>query len=242
MAEGGAMLHWVLVAVCGISLVVQFRLNCAEAYGILVPWPGIKPASPALEARFLTIGPSGKFPALLYERKERELFWSVDPMGQQTKVGVSTSNGMLPHYRHCLGQGSVVSISGRRSDQVRTKAMLTPTCSRCSPKFSKTWGWNQVSGFFFFFFTHTEIYQLLEYKSETNSEGSFCRLDSVALANHSGRLFCTEHHLVKCWKQLMLCSWFQTDALGCILVLSGLAPDDPVLWHQPSLLCRHSHP
>ena len=31
------MLHWVLVAVCGISLVVQFRLNCAEAYGILVP-------------------------------------------------------------------------------------------------------------------------------------------------------------------------------------------------------------
>ena len=95
---------------------------------------------------------------------------------------------------------------------------------------------------FFFFFTHTEIYQLLEYKSETNSEGSFCRLDSVALANHSGRLFCTEHHLVKCWKQLMLCSWFQTDALGCILVLSGLAPDDPVLWHQPSLLCQHSHP
>ena len=156
VAEGGVMLHWVLAAVCGISLVVAFRLNCAEACGILVPWPGIKPASPALEARFLTTGPPGKFSALLYERKERGIFWSVDPMGQQTKVGMSTSSGMLSHYCHHLGPGSVVSISGRGSDQVRTKAMLTPTCSRCSPKFSKSWNWNKVS-VFFFFCTHWNI-------------------------------------------------------------------------------------
>ena len=31
------MLHWVLVAVCGISIVVAFRLSCSEACGILVP-------------------------------------------------------------------------------------------------------------------------------------------------------------------------------------------------------------
>ena len=28
--------------------------------GILVPWPGIKPMSPTLEGRFLTVGPPGK--------------------------------------------------------------------------------------------------------------------------------------------------------------------------------------
>ena len=91
--------------------------------------------------------------------------------------------------------------------------------------------------FSFFFFAHTEIYQLLEYKSETNSEGSCCQLDSVALANHSGRLFCTEHHLVKCWKQLMLCSsvpnrcsWLYLSTQYLVLS-TWLAPDDPVLWH-----------
>ena len=36
------------------------RLSCPVACGILVPWPGIKPVSPALEGRFLTTGPRGK--------------------------------------------------------------------------------------------------------------------------------------------------------------------------------------
>ena len=35
-------------------------LNCSEACGILVPWPGIKLASFALQGRFLTTGPPGK--------------------------------------------------------------------------------------------------------------------------------------------------------------------------------------
>ena len=30
------------------------------AHGILVPWPGIEPVSPALQGRFLTTGPPGK--------------------------------------------------------------------------------------------------------------------------------------------------------------------------------------
>ena len=37
-------------------------LSCPAAYGILVPWPGIKPASFALEGGFLATGPPGKSP------------------------------------------------------------------------------------------------------------------------------------------------------------------------------------
>ena len=46
------------------SLVVELWLSCSSAYEILVPQPGIKPASPALERRFLTTGPPGKSQAL----------------------------------------------------------------------------------------------------------------------------------------------------------------------------------
>ena len=42
------------------SVVVAHGLSCLEACGILVPRPGIKPTSPALEGRFLTTGPPGK--------------------------------------------------------------------------------------------------------------------------------------------------------------------------------------
>ena len=41
-----------VVAVC--------RLSCPVAYGILVPWPRMEPVLPALESKFLTIGPLGK--------------------------------------------------------------------------------------------------------------------------------------------------------------------------------------
>ena len=40
-------------------------LSCPEAYGILVPRPGMEPVFPILEGRFLTIGPLGK-PQVLY--------------------------------------------------------------------------------------------------------------------------------------------------------------------------------
>ena len=36
------------------------RLSCSAAWGILVPWPGIKPVCPVLQGGFLTIGPPGK--------------------------------------------------------------------------------------------------------------------------------------------------------------------------------------
>ena len=46
------------------SVVVLNGLSCHEACRILVPLPGIKPASPALEGRGLTNGPPGKSPLI----------------------------------------------------------------------------------------------------------------------------------------------------------------------------------
>ena len=43
-----------------LSKTVAHGFSCPEAYGILVPGPGVKPASPALEGGFLTTGPPGK--------------------------------------------------------------------------------------------------------------------------------------------------------------------------------------
>ena len=43
------------------SEVVVHGIGCSTAYGILVPQPGIKPAPPEMQGRFLTIGPPGKF-------------------------------------------------------------------------------------------------------------------------------------------------------------------------------------
>ena len=37
--------------------------SCSVAYGVLVPQPGIKPVSPALQGRFFTTGPPGKSPS-----------------------------------------------------------------------------------------------------------------------------------------------------------------------------------
>ena len=42
------------------SVVVELGLGCPEIFGILVPQPGMKPMSPALEGRILTTGPPGK--------------------------------------------------------------------------------------------------------------------------------------------------------------------------------------
>ena len=42
------------------SRVTVHQLNCSSPCGILVPWPGIKPVSPAFQGTFLTTGPAGK--------------------------------------------------------------------------------------------------------------------------------------------------------------------------------------
>ena len=51
----------VCVAVLGLSLGAALGLSCLATCGMLVPLPGIKPVSPALEDRILTTEPPGKF-------------------------------------------------------------------------------------------------------------------------------------------------------------------------------------
>ena len=45
---------------CGGSIVAVHELNYPQHEGFLVPQPGIKPVSPALQGEFLTTGPPGK--------------------------------------------------------------------------------------------------------------------------------------------------------------------------------------
>ena len=57
----GSSLHRVEVFVwCIVCLLAAHRLSCSMACGILVPWPGTEPMSPALPGRLLTTGPPGK--------------------------------------------------------------------------------------------------------------------------------------------------------------------------------------
>ena len=190
---------------------------------------------PCIGSQILNHWTTRKVPSLVWEKREGNILkcWSYGPTDQSWYVHKQS---------HAF---TLLSLSGSRVCYLHLWERVWPSQNKdhvdsyllqMQPHILQNLELKPSFSFLFcfvlFFCPSTEIYQLLEYKGESNSEGSFGRLDSVALANHSGRLFCTEHHLFKCWKQLMLCLWFQTDVLGCILVLSGLAPDDPVLWHQ----------
>lgn len=48
------------------SVAAELGLSCFMACGVLVPPPGIKPATPAFQGRFLTVGPPGKSPVLSF--------------------------------------------------------------------------------------------------------------------------------------------------------------------------------
>ena len=56
-----------------VSPVVAWRPSCSRSRRILVPWPGIKLASSALESRLLTNGPPGKSPSLNFELSHGDL-------------------------------------------------------------------------------------------------------------------------------------------------------------------------
>ena len=62
------------------SVVVARGLRCTAACGILVPQPGIKPVSPALEGRFFTARPPGK--CLSYRNLDQT---KCNPKAQRTK-------------------------------------------------------------------------------------------------------------------------------------------------------------
>ena len=72
-------LYWIFpvsqVLPCSTSLVVACRLSCPAACGILAPWPGIEPGSPALQGRFLTTGPPGKSLKWIILRAMKILQW-----------------------------------------------------------------------------------------------------------------------------------------------------------------------
>ena len=53
------------------SVVAVRGLSCPAACRILVPQPGIEPASPALQDGFLTTGPPGKSLQMYFESSDR---------------------------------------------------------------------------------------------------------------------------------------------------------------------------
>ena len=52
------------------SVVAANGLSCPAACGILVPQPGIEPASPALEGRLFTTGPPGKYLLGIFDKRK----------------------------------------------------------------------------------------------------------------------------------------------------------------------------
>ena len=64
---------------CGAraSVLKVLGLSCSLACGILVSWPGIKPASPTLEGRFFTTGPPGKSPKVIVVIKPDLEGWAL---------------------------------------------------------------------------------------------------------------------------------------------------------------------
>ena len=57
---------WALSLRRASSVVVAHALSCPVACGILVPRPGIKPTSPALESGFFTTGLPGRSQGLFF--------------------------------------------------------------------------------------------------------------------------------------------------------------------------------
>ena len=76
---------------------------CSVAYEILVSWPGIEPAFPALEGIFLTIGPAGKSPIDAFElwcwRRLLRVPWTARRSNQsilkEISPGISLEGMML---------------------------------------------------------------------------------------------------------------------------------------------------
>ena len=67
----GTILHcgtWTLKLWLSGSVVVTCELSRASACRILVPQTGIKPMFPALQGRFLTTGPPGKFQYCIFHK------------------------------------------------------------------------------------------------------------------------------------------------------------------------------
>ena len=61
----------VAALVVEVWVVWVFGSRCSMGYGILVPRPGIKPASPASQGSFLITGPPGKSHQVFFEHQQK---------------------------------------------------------------------------------------------------------------------------------------------------------------------------
>ena len=105
-----------LLPSCGMgSVVAEPGLSYPAACGVLGPQPGSKPASPALEGRFLTTGSQGSpDQQMFYNCFPQELYWSdVDPLRWDPVCGKwnFTPTGWQAHevQRSVLGPQEEVS-------------------------------------------------------------------------------------------------------------------------------------
>ena len=83
-----------VVAVHGVSN-WGVQLRCPVTRGILVPWPGIESAPPAVEGRFLTTGPPGKSLTISLMPQKPVITWqiTVDVGGLSSSVQAA-----ITHY------------------------------------------------------------------------------------------------------------------------------------------------
>ena len=83
------------------SVAVAFGLSCSAACGILVPWAGSKPASPALQVGFSTTGPPGKSLQQWLKKKKSSLtILEVRSLKTVCQLGFSLleTQGRIHHF------------------------------------------------------------------------------------------------------------------------------------------------
>ena len=79
---------WIIFKVFIELVTLSFFFFGIEASGILVPWPGMEPATPALEGEVLTTGPSRKS-QWLHFRVGRNLTKVTPQIGRRWNLGCS---------------------------------------------------------------------------------------------------------------------------------------------------------
>ena len=99
----------------GGSVVEARGLSCPMACGILFPWPGIKPKSPALEGGFLTTGSPGKSCYVLFNVSM--LFHVVDVPWFVKPVPFWWTFRLFPVFC-CFKQGCSLCVSRESSLEV----------------------------------------------------------------------------------------------------------------------------
>ena len=137
-------LCWGLVVACGLFTVARV-LSCPKACGILVPQPGIEPTSPALEGRFPTTGPPGKFSEFLFNWEAfHQLFcilywWKVKgghkPIGQgQVSLWNKEKEEFLKHCFWRSYQDEIFLWSGGMWALSSKRCCLTSSSCSAWPK------------------------------------------------------------------------------------------------------------